>query len=461
MTEYDLSKINKEEATALGLMSEEGKLKLSEDNKELLSQGFMTHEIELKNIGLQNKLVDMPAKLSLYQSNGDELRFKVHPYYKELAKNELLSDQELKYYSENKGTHQHHTKVSGEYIESGVANYKHDPNEKESFYVKLKTENNKEVEMWGVNLKDSLEKANVKNGDDITVRITGKEPVIVDNKHVHRNNFEVTQFDKEQDKRNESFILEYDDKAKSFNVIESGKIDRIKSVNGHPLSEEEKNELKEGNEILINEDTKLKVSPNKSNPLDSNKKLLILSMMLDGGISFILIKSLELLKEQQETKKMKEQIASKEVLESQVQVKELEKKIEENNKNYKQQLEKLSKEVKDVEMKYGSTPELKEIKTFIHKEQTIAETNEQYQRPQNVVNAEDDYQQQEINLDQDKKDEKQNRDLPFEEDLKIDEKQEIKYNDSLDNWEREQIWKEERTFNEKDEEQEQSRGRSR
>ncbi len=141
--------------------------------------------------------------------------------------------------------------------------------------------------------------------------------------------------------------------------------------------------------------------------------------------------------------------------------KELEKKIEENNKNYKQQLEKLSKEVKDVEMKYGSTPELKEIKTFIHKEQTIAETNEQYQRPQNVVNAEDDYQQQEINLDQDKKDEKQKIDLPFEEDLKIDEKQQIKYNDLLDNWEREQIWKQERMFNEKEADQEQSRGRSR
>lgn len=460
MTNYDLTKVNKDEATALGLLKEDGQLKLSDDNKDLLSKGFMTNEIELENIGLQNKLVDMPAKLSLYKTTDDELRFKVHPYYKELAKNDLLSDQELKYYSENKGTHQHFTKASGEYLESGTANYKHDPKEKESFYVKLKTENNKEVEMWGVNLKESLEKANAKKGDDITVSITGREPVMVDNKPVHRNNFQVLQFDKERDERNQSFILEFDDTAKSFNVIESGKIDRIKSVNGHSLTEEEKLELKEGNEISINGDTKLKVSPSKSSPLESNKKLLLLSMMLDGGMSFVLIKGFELLKEQRESQKIKEQLATKEVAQNEAQVKELEKKLEENNNNYKQQLEKLSKEVKNVEMKYGSNPELKEIKTFIHKEQGIAETNEQYKRPQNVVNAEDNYQQQEITLDQNNKNEKQEFDLPFDEKITASENVEIKHNDSLDDWERKAIEQNERKFNE-EEQQEQSRGRSR
>ena len=93
--------------------------------------------------------------------------------------------------------------------------------------------------------------------------------------------------------------------------------------------------------------------------------------------------------------------AKKSVLD--IEVKQLEKREQEINNNYKQQLNKIATEIKDVEMKYGTNPELKDIKTFVHKEQSIAETNTEYKRPQNIVNAEDDYQQQEIKLDEEQK----------------------------------------------------------
>lgn len=96
--------------------------------------------------------------------------------------------------------------ITGKVLTFGKAPYQHDPENEDSFYVKLKDAGDGEKVIWGKELEKHFSKEKVQEGDSINIQHVGKEPVeinvpvkdennkVVDylKKSVLRNNFEVT-----------------------------------------------------------------------------------------------------------------------------------------------------------------------------------------------------------------------------------------------------------------------------
>lgn len=341
---YNITNIDNQELEALGLIDKQGNILLSDDDKKRLESGLTTDDISLKNILIRDQIKDFDCKLSLY-NEGEKIKIKIHPYYRDLEKCNILSTEEINYISKEKGVHIKNTGISGELLDFGKAPYQFDKKQKDSFFIKLQSEG-KERYIWGVMLAEAIKKANAIKGTEITVRNTGVEPVRVEipiyegdvlKGHkveiVNRNNFEITPYDKHKDIKNSSVLIEYDDNSKSFAIVDSNKVPLIQAVNGRKLTNEQQEDLKQGKEIhvathpnrkttkkqdgtskewkdlgLEDDEIRLKVSPKESSLFLSNKKLLILSMLLDGGMSFMMVKAAELIQKKIEAHELNKAI---------------------------------------------------------------------------------------------------------------------------------------------------------
>ena len=69
--------------------------------------------------------------------------------------------------------------TTGRLLEHGEAKYKHDPDEKQSYYVKLETDVGEKT-IWGIDLKRSIVESTVQVGDSISVQYMGSKPVDVE-----------------------------------------------------------------------------------------------------------------------------------------------------------------------------------------------------------------------------------------------------------------------------------------
>lgn len=69
--------------------------------------------------------------------------------------------------------------VTGKLIEHGKAKYQHDPDEKDSYYVKLQTTKGEKV-IWGKDLERAMADSKVKPGDRVLMELKGSEPVTVE-----------------------------------------------------------------------------------------------------------------------------------------------------------------------------------------------------------------------------------------------------------------------------------------
>lgn len=65
-------------------------------------------------------------------------------------------------------------------------------------------------------------------------------------------------------------------------------VKHIEEINGMPLTEEQKRRYKEGKELSLPDGTSVQASPASKDLIRSDKNLLILSMVLDGGLSYML-----------------------------------------------------------------------------------------------------------------------------------------------------------------------------
>ncbi|KVE37227.1 LPD7 domain-containing protein [Burkholderia sp. TSV86] len=69
--------------------------------------------------------------------------------------------------------------LAGRVLAHGAAHYQHDERNDESYFVRLETANGKEREVWGKDLKRAMQNANADVGDNVTLKRTGQEPVVV------------------------------------------------------------------------------------------------------------------------------------------------------------------------------------------------------------------------------------------------------------------------------------------
>ena len=86
----------------------------------------------------------------------------------------------------------------------------------------------------------------------------------------------------------QSEIIEYDQRTKQFLSFNPRDINAPHSVNNQELSPQQKKKYKEGDVVQMADGTEFQLSPSSPKGLTSNKKGLVLSVMLDGGISYLL-----------------------------------------------------------------------------------------------------------------------------------------------------------------------------
>ncbi|RYE22258.1 MAG: DUF3945 domain-containing protein, partial [Sphingobacteriaceae bacterium] len=103
---------------------------------------------------------------------------------------------------------------------------------------------------------------------------------------------------KENGKQKTVFI-EFDKETNEFLKIDSAKVIAPESVNDQLLSEAQKKRFREGLEIELRDGTQLQATGKNTKGILSNRNLLVLSVLLDGGVSYLLLKGIQALEGKQ------------------------------------------------------------------------------------------------------------------------------------------------------------------
>ncbi|WP_439490534.1 DUF4099 domain-containing protein [Algoriphagus sp.] len=91
----------------------------------------------------------------------------------------------------------------------------------------------------------------------------------------------------------QSQVVEFDHRTKQFLSYNSRDIKAPHQVNGEELSPQQKKKYKEGDTVTLEDGTEFQLSPSSPKGIRSNNKGLVLSVMLDGGLSYLLITGVE------------------------------------------------------------------------------------------------------------------------------------------------------------------------
>ncbi|MCT2410000.1 hypothetical protein NZD88_20790 [Chryseobacterium antibioticum] len=174
-------------------------------------------------------------------------------------------------------------------------------NEK-TFFVVLENERGQTM-FSGNDLEKKL--ANYKIGDRVQINNIGIEKKNIEfelnNKKEssikYDNLFTVGDYNP-KNKQVKNSLFELNKGSNIVNEIDTTSLS-IKSVNGHYLSDKELDRLKKGKSISLDDGLEIMLSPkekNRFNLIANSRNLLIGSLLIDGGISFTLIKTIQLIK---------------------------------------------------------------------------------------------------------------------------------------------------------------------
>lgn len=102
----------------------------------------------------------------------------------------------------------------------------------------------------------------------------------------------------------QSEIIEYDQRTKQFLSYNPRDIKSPHRVNGEELNPQQKKKYKEGDTVQLADGTEFQLSPSSTKGIRSNSAGLVLSVVTDGGLSYLLITGIKKMlgKESQEEK---------------------------------------------------------------------------------------------------------------------------------------------------------------
>lgn len=306
MSKFSIEQLPKEDLQALGLFKD-GQLTLDKNNKDALLNGRVTSLMRLQDInvdGLGIKSLD--SKVSLQAKDDGTLGLFVHPIFKERVSHPNLSPEENEVFSRG-GVHDKKSSAYGKITDFGAANYQDDPKNKPSFFIELEKFDGEKTKIWGVDLKRALESSGKNIGDMAQLEFQGKQTVPVkingswENKE--RYTWEVNDYI-ENTRKEKTAIYQFDKETNSFVAVDCEDVLVPEEVNGMQLTEEQKRKLKKGKIVDLADGTAIQAAPAaaKNSFLQSNRKFLIASMLLDGGMSFFLIKGIQLIAERSQRK---------------------------------------------------------------------------------------------------------------------------------------------------------------
>jgi hypothetical protein len=90
-------------------------------------------------------------------------------------------------------------------------------------------------------------------------------------------------------------LVEYDADTREFIVSDSEKILAPDAINGEYLTAAQKENYRKGREVKLPDGTRLQYSGTDTNGIRSNKLALVASLLVDGGLSYLLYKGLNAL----------------------------------------------------------------------------------------------------------------------------------------------------------------------
>jgi len=91
-------------------------------------------------------------------------------------------------------------------------------------------------------------------------------------------------------------IFEYDEQTNEFVSYESEQVEAPIKVNGETLSEKQQEAFRNGEVVELKDGTKIQHSATDNKGIRSDRKRLILSVLLDGGISYLVFRGINNLK---------------------------------------------------------------------------------------------------------------------------------------------------------------------
>lgn len=89
--------------------------------------------------------------------------------------------------------------------------------------------------------------------------------------------------------KKKTLIIEYDAQTREFISYDPNGVEPPEKINGQQLTPEDKQNYKSGNVVQLEDGTRVQHRASERNGMLSDRQVLILSVLLDGGISYLLI----------------------------------------------------------------------------------------------------------------------------------------------------------------------------
>lgn len=329
---------------------------------------------DLKKFGIMNAQNEFSSKLSsqdvdnflkgstlvadddnnrlTFKLTDDKSKLEVNAYNKDIVNHKDLSSSEL---FEIASTDKSLYKPMADYgtiVSSGKTHFNNNPQNELTHYVEIQNERGKTT-FYGNDLESKLKDFRV--GDTVQISNVGIEKASITaniddevrafNKY---NNLFDVQLLTDENKETRSKLFEYDTKTKTVADIDTSTLE-FDMINGIKLTPAQIRDLKRGKEISVDDDTKVQLSPKADNKakVSSNTRILLLaSLAVDGGLSFLIIKGVEKLQRMRlEYKKQQETASFRDGLETMKKL--LETKIAQspNDLSLKEKLKKVNGEI--------------------------------------------------------------------------------------------------------------------
>lgn len=276
---------------------------------ELKKFGIMTNENtfapklskqEVDNFLKGSTLVaEDEANRLTFKLSKDNSKLEVDVYNKDIVSHKELSSSELYEIALTDKSLYKPIADYGVIVSAGKTHFNQNVQNEITHYVEIQNERGKTV-FYGNDLEDKLKKFNI--GDGIQVKNIGIEKSIISvngdeglkefNKY---NNLFSVEPVADENKETKSKLFEYDTKTKSVQALDTSELE-FNTINGIKLTPEQIRNLKLGKPISLEDDTTVQLSPKADNPskiASNTPNLLLASLALDGGLSFIIVKSVE------------------------------------------------------------------------------------------------------------------------------------------------------------------------
>lgn len=99
----------------------------------------------------------------------------------------------------------------------------------------------------------------------------------------------------DKDGNSKEVLVEFDKETNEFIITDTGKVLTPEEINGLPLTPEQKERYRKGQEVETDDGTTIQYSANEKQGIRSDRLALIASILIDGGVSYVLFKGLNAL----------------------------------------------------------------------------------------------------------------------------------------------------------------------